>query len=109
MAIIKKDCLGEHSYAREACYNCPQRIECMQKKFDVKERNDEWGEGIHDEWGDGDKPNCFGGYKGTSDCSSCAYQEDCSGTSKVILRKTQQKRCGGKYKARGKEKERDVF
>jgi uncharacterized membrane protein len=75
----------------------------MIQKFNNKEPSD-------DEWEDGEKPNCFGSYKGKVDCSSCGFREQCSGTNKVILRgKTQKRRYGGKYKGRGKEIERDVF
>lgn len=63
-----------------------------------------------DEWGDGKNPDCFGSYKGTIDCGSCRYREECLEISKDILRgKTQKIRYGGKYKGRGKERKRDVF
>lgn len=93
--------MGQHDYAREDCYSCSQRVECMLKKFQDKKPCDDWG--------DGDKPNCFGSYKGKADCGSCGYRKECSGISKDLLKGKIQKRHGGKYKSRGKEIERDIY
>lgn len=102
MVIIKKECFGLHDYAREDCFDCSLRIDCMTKKFQDKEPDDTWG--------DSEKPDCYGSYKGRLDCGSCPYNNDCSDTSKDILRgKTQKIRYDGKYKTRGKEIKRDVF
>jgi hypothetical protein len=102
MVTIKK-CFGEHDYSKELCYSCPQRVDCMAKKFADAGETDFWGEVE-------EKPPCFGSYKGRADCGICFYRKECSGTSKAILRnKTQKRRYGGKYKARGKEIERDIF
>lgn len=95
------DCLGKYDYTKEKCINCSQRIECMMKKFENSEPYDEWGEG--------DKPTCFGAYKGRSDCMDCPYFSECSKTS-VQLRKGKHKiRVSGKYKSRGKEIAKEDF
>lgn len=93
MEVKNKECYGQHDYSRETCFKCSQRINCMAKKFEGKEPNDDWG--------DTDKPNCYGSYKSRADCGSCAYREKCSGTNKDILRgKTQKRRYVSKYKGR---------
>jgi hypothetical protein len=94
-------CLGKYDYTKEKCVNCSQRIECMIKKFENFEPGDEWGEG--------EKPTCFGAYKGRKDCIDCPYYKECSSTS-IQLRKSKHKiRYLGKYKSTGKEIRREDF
>lgn len=102
MAIIEKECFGKHDYAREVCFDCPHKIDCMTKKFQDRKSDEVWG--------DSDKPNCYGSYKGRTDCSSCPFKEECSEINKDILRrKTQKIRYVSKYKGRGKEIKRDFY
>lgn len=101
MVTTRKPCYGEYNAGNGECYTCPQRVECMVKKFENTEP--------YDEWGGGDKPNCFGAYKGRSDCIDCPYNRECSKTA-VQLRKGKHKiRISGKYKSRGKEIAQEDF